>query len=211
MSVETAGLISSECSPHLESATFEDLCEVVRGFVRPGMRFLDVGGRHGEWAHLAEGCEYVALDIDPGARAPGVIIADITSCPQIESSSFDVVFSCNVFEHLYEPWSAADECVRIVKPGGLLAHTAPFAWRYHPVPVDTFRYTHEGMRYLFERAPRGENGRCETVLCGYDVQKRRKDIRGGKLGLLDVPPIDELGGWRENWRTIYAGRRIAAS
>ncbi|MEM0982797.1 MAG: class I SAM-dependent methyltransferase [Planctomycetota bacterium] len=203
---QTIGRVDPDCSPDLRFVEWSEVEELVRSIVEPGMRFLDVGGRHGEFAHLAEGCAYVSLEIDEDARAEGTIIGDITSCPQIDSASFDVVFSNNVFEHVREPWRAADECVRICKPGGLLVHAAPFAWRYHPVPVDMFRYTHEGLRYLFERCEVGKVGRCETVFAGYDIERRRRDHRGGKIGTLDVPPIDELGGWREHWRAVYVGR-----
>lgn len=99
------------------------------------------------------------------------------------------IFSNNVFEHIMEPWAAAAECVRILKKNGITIHIAPFSWRYHPVPVDYFRYSHDGLKHLFERT-----GEIETLLSAYDISERRKDHRGGKIGILDVPPVDELGG-----------------
>lgn len=193
-------------SPDIRLLSRSEVKELIQEFRRErggGLRFLDVGGRHGEFQPFAEGFEYVALEIDQSARAPGVMIGDICHCPEIESASFDVVFSNNVFEHLREPWAAAAECVRLARPGGLIAQIAPFSWRYHPFPIDFYRFSHDGLRYLFERT-----GEVETVLCGYDISKRRVDSRGGKVaGNRDVPPIDELGGWRENWLTLYVGRK----
>lgn len=80
----------------------------------------------------------------------------------------------NLLEHVVDPWAAATEMVRIVRPGGLLVHLAPFAWRYHPFPEDHWRFSHSGLKLLFERA-----GHVETILSGYDIGSRRKNQRGG--------------------------------
>lgn len=55
-----------------------------------------------------------------------VIIGDITKCPQIPDNTYDMVFSIDVFEHINKPWLAAKEIVRILKPGGVSYHIAPF-------------------------------------------------------------------------------------
>ncbi len=34
--------------------------------------------------------------------------------------SFDVTYSSNVLEHVSEPWTMADEMVRVTRPGGLV-------------------------------------------------------------------------------------------
>ena len=48
---------------------------------------------------------------------------------------------------------------------------APFAWRYHPVPVDYFRYSHDGLSFLFERT-----NKIERVISGYDLSGRRANL-----------------------------------
>ncbi len=168
-----------------------------------GLSFLDVGGGGGPARGAAAGFAYHVLEIDEGRTGKGVVHGDICHCPQIADGSYDVVYSRNVFEHLREPWRAAEECVRIVKRRGLLMHAAPFAWRYHPVPVDFYRYTHDGLKYLFERT-----GQVKTIFAGYDIAIRRRDSRGKQEGKLDAPPIDEMGGWRENWEAIFIGTKI---
>ena len=163
---------------------------------------LDVGGRKREREHLTGGYRYVALDIEP--RAEGVLVGDICSCPQISDNTFDVVMSFDVFEHVERPWDAAEEAIRILKPGGLMIHRTLFAYRYHPCPIDYWRYTSDGLEYLFNRT-----GRMETLLKGYDLKIRRFDKRGMHPGDLDSkPPLDYLGGFRENWRTVYIGRKM---
>lgn len=192
-------------SPDLKYYSYEDIVKSIEKYKRKNkgeLKFLDVGGRYGEYRHLAKGFKYNILDIDKSIKDnKDVIIGDICNCPNIKDNSYDIVFSNNVFEHIKEPWAAAEESVRITKKGGLIITITPFSWRYHPVPVDTFRYSHYGLSYLYERT-----GKMKTTISGYDITNRRKDARGGynKKGL-DKPPIDHLGGWRENWETIYIG------
>jgi SAM-dependent methyltransferase len=164
-------------------------------------RILDVGGRKGERADMMEGYAYEALDVIP--RAEHVRVGDICHCPDIPDATYDVVFSFDVFEHVNRPWDAAKECIRITKPGGLLVHRTLFAYRYHPNPVDYWRFTSQGLEYLFT-----VEGGVDTVLKGYDVRGRRRDRRGVPMhNNLDVPPIDVFGGFRENWQVLYVGRK----
>lgn len=160
--------------------------------------FLDIGARAGEREFFASGYEYQAMDIIPGA--PNVILGDICECPQIADNSFDVCFSMDVFEHVRQPWDAASECIRITKPGGLLIHRTLFAYRYHPAPLDYWRYTSQGLEFLFNRSDQ-----TSTIVKGYDVRGRREDHRGSIPD--NKPPIDWLGGFRENWRVLWIGRK----
>jgi len=163
--------------------------------------YLEVGGRKGERADFAEGFEYFAMDIEP--RADHVVVGDICACPEIPSNTYDVVTSFDVFEHLKRPWDAAKECIRIAKPGGLLIHRTLFAYRYHPIPIDYWRFSAQGLEYLFHC-----DGETETILKGYDLTSRRKDDRGIPMrDLRDVPPVDLWGGFRERWLTLYVGRK----
>jgi SAM-dependent methyltransferase len=162
------------------------------------LKFLDVGARDGTKADMAAGFDYHAIDIRP--RNSWVLAGDICNCPQVPDDSFDVVFSLDVFEHVQRPWDAARECIRITKPGGLLVHRTLFAYRYHPIPYDYWRFSSQGLEYLFTSA-----GDVTTVLKGYDIRSRRKDRRG--YNLLSKPPIDWLGGFRENWKVLWIGRK----
>lgn len=170
-------------------------------------KFLDVGGRFGERKkEFATNFDYCVMDIEDGGGPNPTVVGDICHCPEIESDQFDVVFSHSVFEHLAEPWNAAKECYRITKPGGLLLHIAPFSWRYHPCPIDYFRFSAQGLRFLFERA-----GNVDTVISGYNIRLRRADLRGDDAnGGVNIPPVDELGGWRENWYAVFMGRKLPA-
>lgn len=167
------------------------------------VNFLDVGGRLGK-NKIVKNVNYNILEINEKLKKPYIIHGDICRCPQISDEKYDIVFSNNVFEHIKEPWLAAKECIRITKIGGLNIHSTVFSWRYHPDPIDCFRYTHKGMKILFEQL-----NNMEELLSGYDLSCRRRDHRGGKVkGGLDLVPVDDLGGWREHWIVIYIGRKI---
>ena len=109
------------------------------------------------------------------------IIGDLMDTP-FNSNTFDVCFSSNVFEHIEEPWRAAEECVRVTKRKGTILVFAPFGWRHHDQP-DYYRYSSEGLRYLFERT-----GKVKTVDCQMMRIPKKKDTR-----------------WLEYWRTVYHG------
>jgi ubiquinone/menaquinone biosynthesis C-methylase UbiE len=116
----------------------------------------------------------------------------------VPDESVDIALSVSTFEHIAEPWLAAGEIGRILKPGGLSITLTVFAVRYHPVPQDYWRYTHSALELLFEKY-----GGLETVESGYDLAGRR-DNRNGKLPEdLDLAP----GGWTENWGVFHVGRK----
>jgi SAM-dependent methyltransferase len=197
-------------SPHLK---FSDRRAVTNDYLKDYLAncsvkpsFLDVGGRRGELQRIAKGFDYSILELEENSEIEDEVqflVGDICKCPQIADNSYDITYSNNVIEHLKEPWKAVEEIVRITKVGGLFIHIAPFAWRYHPCPIDYFRFTTQGLSHLFEIT----NNAVE-LHASYDIVNRRNDHRGGKMiDNLDTPPVDHLGGWRENWMTIYVGKK----
>jgi SAM-dependent methyltransferase len=169
-----------------------------------GGKVLEIGARdHPRTALFASPhWAYTVLDLDDvgvAATELDVVIGDITDCPEIESATYDVVVSVDVFEHVRRPWSAADEITRLLRPGGLSYTSTLFSWRYHPVPVDYWRFTPECLEFLF--------GELETIEAEFDTAERRRDIRGH--GRRDRVQVDALGGWRENWRVTHVGRKPA--
>lgn len=194
-------------NPELKFVSLNYVSDMIANFRKGNQRTLiDIGGRKGEFASWAKGYKYYILDIEPSEEMENVITADICKPINDQSQRFDVIFSNNTFEHLNEPKVAAENCISLLKSGGLLVCIAPFSARFHPSPSDYFRYTHKGLEYIFTNS-----GEIETLFAGYQELSgiRRADKRGGKDPLCrDVVPIDELGGWRENWRTIFIGKKI---
>lgn len=65
-------------------------------------------------------------------------------------NSFDCVFSFDVIEHVSDPFMAAKELARVLKPGGLLYIDMPFLQAEHGYPHHFFNATRMGLRQLFE-------------------------------------------------------------
>jgi SAM-dependent methyltransferase len=159
-----------------------------------GGHVLEIGGReHPRGQLFGETYSYVNLDLEHSDE--GTIAGDITSCPEIPDASYDVVLSVDVFEHLDRPWLAASEISRILAPGGLVYTSTLFSWRYHPCPIDFWRFTPEALEFLF--------GDLILLDKGFDLTERRRDVR--KKAKADPMPFDALGGWRENVRVFHAG------
>ena len=93
--------------------------KTIRNHKKDGYQcFLDVGGRKGEFESWANGYDYYVLDIDPKFKSNKTIIADICKPIDFIDKKFDVVFSNNVFEHLYSPEIAAENCIKLTRGGG---------------------------------------------------------------------------------------------
>jgi SAM-dependent methyltransferase len=65
---------------------------------------------------------------------------------------FDVVFSQAVMEHMRDPYLAAREIARILKPGGLVYVESAFMQPLHAVPYHFFNTTPWGIEALFVEA-----------------------------------------------------------
>jgi SAM-dependent methyltransferase len=187
----------------------QEIIEFFSSFGEEGekRKILDVGGGDGTFLRsllgsLQDRFEITVLDIEDHPDGLARVIADICD-PTLTSDGFgqfDTVFSYNAMEHFADPITAAANMCRFMNSKGALICATVFSWRYHPVPDDYFRFTDSALRYLFS-----QRGGLEEIKCGYDLTRRREDIRGGYFGNKDIPPIDLYGGFRENWSILYIG------
>jgi SAM-dependent methyltransferase len=118
-------------------------------FIHVGDRVLDVAPQdHGGIApFVADGVVVETLDIDPDANS--TYVADI--CARNESipdGLFDHVICTEVLEHTLQPFNAAAELLRVLKPGGHLFVSTPFGFRIHGPLPDCWRFTEHGLRAL---------------------------------------------------------------
>ena len=65
-------------------------------------------------------------------------------------ASFDAVLSLNVLEHVKDPFAAARELMRVMKPGAELMAVAPFLQPLHGYPHHYYNMTAQGLSNLFE-------------------------------------------------------------
>lgn len=104
---------------------------------------LEVGGgdrRRTNPRHL--NFEYLKFEL---ADAYG----DIHSLP-FADDSFTFVFSQAVFEHIANPFDAANELIRVTEPGGLILTEVAFMQPLHAVPYHFFNMTPWGVEELFK-------------------------------------------------------------
>ena len=52
-------------------------------------------------------------------------------------------------EHCDQPFLMAENMTRLLKPGGRIVLSVPFAWKFHGYPSDYWRFTAEGIKKLF--------------------------------------------------------------
>jgi SAM-dependent methyltransferase len=116
-----------------------------------GLRILDAGAGELRYKKHCSHLQYVAQDFGQydGSGDVGLqtgswdqtkldIECDITAIPEPDGS-FDAIMCIEVFEHIPDPLAALKEFKRLLKPGGYLIITAPFASITHFAPY--FFYT----------------------------------------------------------------------
>lgn len=89
---------------------------------------------------------YDILDVAPGPEV--TIVGDIQRTA-IPDNTYDVIICTQVLEHVANPFLAAAELYRILKPGGRLLLTVPSAYPYHSAPGDYWRFTRDSLGLLF--------------------------------------------------------------
>lgn len=128
--------------------------------IPPGLRILDAGAGELSNRPLCSHLDYVSQDVcqyegsgDGSGLQMGTwdtskidLICDIVNIPEPDAS-FDVILCSEVFEHLPDALKALDEFSRLLKPGGKLITTAPFASFVHFAP---YHYATGFSRYWYE-------------------------------------------------------------
>lgn len=74
----------------------------------------------------------------------------------IEDASVDLVLATETLEHIPDPAVFLAEARRVLRPGGRLLLTVPFAARWHYIPHDYWRFTPASLRDLLEAAGFGD-------------------------------------------------------
>lgn len=132
-------------------AALMEAADMVEGTV------LDVGCGAKPWQHLfarAEeyiGCDYLGPSATTGAASCVDVRADAAMLP-FADASFDSIVSTQCLEHVWDGPGTIAEMHRILRPGGAVVLTTPFAYRIHDSVHDYVRYTAHGLHRLFDSA-----------------------------------------------------------
>lgn len=140
------------------------------------IHILDVVGANGG----------MALDCGSGSRTfrsdhliqteiaaySNVDILAVNQALPFKDDSFDAIMSLDVLEHVTDPFAAARELARVLKPGGILFINLPFLQHEHGYPHHYFNASRMGLRQLFEGLLKPEvhvvpnGGHPSTVMMG---------------------------------------------
>ncbi|MDD4929063.1 MAG: class I SAM-dependent methyltransferase [Gallionella sp.] len=123
-------------------------------------------------------------------------VGDLAQC-NLAADSFDVICMSQTIEHLYDPMTTLRECLRILKPGGLLVMTTPNAqslgagefgkfWRGWEAPRHLHLFTVKSLEQL-TRQSGFDVTNADTYSAGSAVVYRvsRTNQRGGNLSWLE--------------------------
>lgn len=118
--------------------SIKDISPMVKGKV------MDLGCGSKPYRNLFTCDEYIGVDFEnpghPHLNEQIDVFYDGKHLP-FEDESFDVIFSSEVFEHVFNLPELLLEIRRVIKPGGKLIFTCPFAFPEHEQPNDFARYT----------------------------------------------------------------------
>lgn len=128
--------------------------------IAKGSRILDAGAGEQQYRQYCSHLNYVSQDFceyDGAGDGRGIqtstwdtdkidIVSDITTIPA-EDKSFDAVLCTEVLEHIPDPIAALKEFCRLLRPGGELILSAPFASLTHQAP---YHYYSGFNRYFYE-------------------------------------------------------------
>jgi len=87
---------------------------------------------------------YATSEIVPGCD----LRLDVRRMPEVPSASYDAVFCSGVLVHVDDIGAAVAECHRVLRPGGWFLVGVPFNQPIHRAPLDFWRFTEYGLRWL---------------------------------------------------------------
>ncbi len=77
---------------------------------------------------------------------------DFDICRDRTSRTYDIIITEQVFEHIRRPAHAARNVLGMLRRHGVFVITTPFLIKYHPEPLDLWRWTAAGLTALLEDA-----------------------------------------------------------
>lgn len=179
------------------------------GDIAPG-RLLDVGCGGGRFLRRMQkrGWQVVGTDFDEQAtrKVSGrygieTHVGDLPHCG-LPAASFDAITLSQTIEHLYDPKATLQECLRLLKPGGLLVMTTPNAasigatefgasWRGWEAPRHLQLFTVDSLSAL-----------AQTV--GFEIAEARTCSAGSAVVYRVSREISEgvPGSWRHRLTTL---------
>ena len=80
----------------------------------------------------------------------GRVVGSIHNLSHAPEQLLSFAMVTEVFEHIPYFWQGMPQLYRLMKPGGIIVLTAPFAYPFHPMPGDYWRYSPTGLWHAAE-------------------------------------------------------------
>lgn len=122
----------------------KELCD------KEGMDVLEIGSRvvtGADFGNLFEKASYTGFDLYAGKNVD--VVGDVHKLSTYFDKTFDLIYSSAVFEHLAMPWIAANEIVKLLKPGGYLFIETHYCYGSHERPWHFFQFSEQALKVLF--------------------------------------------------------------
>src|SRR5215213_1224735 len=127
-----------------------DIREGIQHYAKGNFLDLGCGNKPYESLYRPLTSSQVGCDIIQSDKHRVDVICPVTEL-LFSNGTFDTVLCTQVLEHVFEYDKMMNEIFRVLKPGGHLILTVPFAWELHEEPYDFFRYTKHALKQLFEQ------------------------------------------------------------
>ena len=128
------------------------------------------------------------------------------------NSSFDVVITQDVLEHVYDPAAVFREVARTLKPGGAHVFTVPIVNKHCPSQVWAVRNEDGSPRFLHEPDYHGNpvdpRGSPVTMRWGYDIVQFIKEASGLETSIEYIDDL-ELGVRAEYIEVLVTRKPVA--
>jgi len=132
-------------------ASYKKLIPILKEYSQGNLLDIGCGDMPFKFAVIEKVIEYDSLDVEE--RTDGVTyIGNIQDMHMIDDEKYDTAIAIEVLEHIPNPFKAAEEMYRILKPEGFAILSMPHLSRIHEAPFDFYRYTKYGIRSVLENA-----------------------------------------------------------
>jgi SAM-dependent methyltransferase len=126
-----------------------------------GDKWLDVGCGTRPYESSFPNDTYFGVDVEESGRDAYMKIPNMHYDGRVlpfPDGSYDGVLCTQVLEHVADTVVFLAEIQRVLKPGGTLLISLPFAWQEHEEPFDFYRFTRFGITHILKNSGFSING-----------------------------------------------------
>ena len=127
----------------------KDIRDGIQQYAQGHLLDLGCGNKPYESLYKPLTSSQIGCDIIQSDKHKVDVICPVTMLP-FSNETFDSILCTQVLEHVFDGNKMMNEIFRVLKPGGNIILTVPFAWELHEEPYDFFRYTKHALKQLFQ-------------------------------------------------------------